>query len=72
MSFAEPTTLGIGIAAAGAIAFGVWYFRRRKRKEKELRSQQNIWPLALRDIVLFLFIGLYVCILPKLVWEEDT
>jgi LPXTG-motif cell wall-anchored protein len=40
MSFAEPTTLGIGIAAAGTIAFGAWYFRRRKQKERELRAQQ--------------------------------
>ena len=42
MSFAEPTTLGIGIAAAGVIAFGVWYFRRRKQKDRELRAQENI------------------------------
>jgi LPXTG-motif cell wall-anchored protein len=43
MSFAEPTTLGIGIAAAGAIAFGVWYFRRRKKqRDRQLRAQENI------------------------------
>jgi len=44
MSVAEPTTLGVGAAVAGAIAFGVWYLRRRrrKRKEKGLRAQENI------------------------------
>jgi len=43
MSVAEPTTLGIGAAVAGAIAFGVWYLRRRrKQKEKGLRAQENI------------------------------
>jgi hypothetical protein len=45
MSVAEPTTLGVGAAVAGAIAFGVWYLRRRRRrkqKEKGLRAQENI------------------------------
>jgi hypothetical protein len=45
MSVAEPTTLGVGAAVAGAIAFGVWYLRRRRRrkqKEKGLRVQENI------------------------------
>jgi hypothetical protein len=44
MSVAEPTTLGVGAAVAGAIAFGVWYLRRRRRKQKEkgLRAQENI------------------------------
>ena len=42
MSLAEPTTFGIGIAATGAIAFGVWYFRRRKQNDREWRAQENI------------------------------
>ena len=43
MSIAEPTTLGVGVAVAGAIAFGLWYLtRRRKQKEKGLRAQENI------------------------------
>jgi hypothetical protein len=44
MSVTEPTTLGIGVAAAGAIAFGLWYLRRRRRAQKEnrLQAQENI------------------------------
>jgi hypothetical protein len=44
MSVTEPTTLGIGVAAAGAIAFGLWYLRRRRRVQKEnrLQAQENI------------------------------
>jgi hypothetical protein len=32
---AEPTSLGIGIAVAGAIAFGIWHFTKSRRKQKE-------------------------------------
>ena len=32
---AEPTSLGIGIAVAGAIAFGVWYFTKFRRKQRQ-------------------------------------
>jgi hypothetical protein len=32
---AEPTSLGIGIAVAGAIAFGILYFTKSRRKQKE-------------------------------------
>ncbi|MDQ4012368.1 MAG: hypothetical protein M3114_04025 [Thermoproteota archaeon] len=47
MSVTEPTTLGIGVAAAGAIAFGLWYLRRRRgrrraQKENRLQAQENI------------------------------
>lgn len=42
MSFVEPTTLGVGIATAAAIAFGVWYFRRRRYKNRKLKAQENI------------------------------
>lgn len=35
---AEPTSRGIGIAVAGAIAFGIWYFTKSRRKQREKRD----------------------------------
>jgi hypothetical protein len=35
---AEPTSVGIGIAVAGAIAFGIWYFTKSRRKKREKRD----------------------------------
>jgi hypothetical protein len=35
---AEPTSMGIGIAVAGAMAFGIWYFTRARRKQREKRD----------------------------------
>jgi hypothetical protein len=35
---AEPTSIGVGIAVAGAIAFGIWYFTRSRRKQREKRD----------------------------------
>jgi hypothetical protein len=35
---AEPTSVGIGIAVAGAIAFGIWYFTKSRRKQIEKRD----------------------------------
>jgi hypothetical protein len=37
---AEPTSLGIGIAVTGAIAFGILYFTKSRRKQKEKKEIQ--------------------------------
>ena len=38
---AEPTSLGIGIAVAGAIAFGIWHFTKSRRKQKEEKKRYS-------------------------------
>ena len=42
MAAAEPTTIGIGIAVAAAIAATIWYFTRSRRAaNKGLKAQKG-------------------------------